>query len=78
MEITPNNLTYLHCPKCENIMRLQKNYDSPMPSGTTAGTATPLVNSTGTMSSNQIWRVYYCPKCGETTTTYFQFLEPER
>lgn len=58
-------------------MRLQKNYDSPVPSGTTAGTATPLVNSTNTFNSNQIWYVYYCPNCGYTTTTYHQFQEPE-
>ncbi len=77
MTILPTNPTYLYCPKCENIMRLQSNYDSPIPSGTTAGTATQLVNSTGTINSNQIWNVYYCPNCGYTTTTYYQFQEPE-
>ncbi len=70
----PTNPIYLHCSKCEAVMRLRNNYNSPIPSGSTA---TTFVNSTGTVNSSQIWYEYYCPNCGHVINSLVQYQEPD-
>ncbi len=71
------NSNYLYCPKCEGLMRLRSDHSFPLPSGNAAGTATQLVNSTGTVNSNQTWYEYYCPNCGNTISSLIRYNEPD-